>query len=52
MAFNLGVTANRMDTVAAFEVEKVRIVDDAGDDFANVVRLAIIDRDGAGEFLG
>jgi hypothetical protein len=49
---NLGVAAYRVRAVERLEIEEIGIVDDAGDDLAHVVRLAVIARHDAGQLLG
>ena len=49
VALDLGLAADRVRSVERLEIEIVGIVDDAGDDLAHVVRLAIIGRHDAGQ---
>ena len=52
MALDFGVAAHRVRTVERLEIEEVGIVDDAGDDLAHVIGLAVVDRHDAGELVG
>src|SRR4029077_13204838 len=50
--FDLGVAAYRVRAVERLEIEEIGFVDDAGDDLAHVVRLAVVARHDAGQLLG
>jgi len=51
MPVNAGVSAQRVAFKGGLELQKLRTIDQSRHDFARVIRLALVHRDNAHEFL-